>query len=544
MLQRETILSLHGLANHLVQAGLLDFSTAQYAYQQAQQQQVLFISYIVKNNLFDSDVLIKHLSKTFNLETFDLDQFDTQWLTNLPLTPELIHHFHVIPLFIKNEITYFGVSDPTDTLMADTIAFHTGLKLKTILVAENKLSQIINKHYSQCTLNHNLQLNLVKQITHEESPLVIHENTTTYDEPLIQFTNNILKQAIHQSASDIHIEHYKNFSRIRFRQDGILHEISQMPTQLSIRMITRIKVLAKLDISERRLPQDGRFQFDNYDIRVSTCPTLHGEKIVLRLLNTGNMIHRLETLGFSETQLSVFLDAIHQPQGMILVTGPTGSGKTVTLYSALEHLNSPNKNISTVEDPIEIQLQGINQVNIHPKIDLHFSTILRSLLRQDPDIVMIGEIRDTETAKIAMQAAQTGHLVFSTLHTNSAIDAIARLRSMELTEFDIDNSVSLIVAQRLVRKLCSYCKQPDPVSTQFLQSIEFPVTNMQSTLYKALGCTHCLQGYQGRTGIFELLSIKNHFQPDENFKSLWHSGYEKTAAGLTSLAELNRVLQK
>lgn len=390
----------------------------------------------------------------------------------------------------------------------------------------------------------------------DESRKTIQENSVNYDEPLIKFVDHIIKHALQQAASDIHIEPYETFCRIRYRQDGILYEIAEIPIHLSARLVTRLKVMAKLDIAERRLPQDGRFQLHQIDIRINTCPTLFGEKVVLRLLEGNKASLDIDDLGFNETQKTLFLNKISRPQGLILVTGPTGSGKTVTLYSALKYLNTSEKNISTVEDPVEIQLHGINQLHVNPKINLTFSTALRTFLRQDPDIIMIGEIRDSETAEISIQAAQTGHLVLSTLHTNNAIEAITRLQSMGIPPYNITSAISLIIAQRLIRKLCARCKQPEIISQQALRDLGFS-TSSNLQLYRAVGCQHCLQGYHGRIGIYEFFSITDSIAQlimsnanthviaeqakREGYITLQHTGYEKVINGITSLTEINRV---
>lgn len=367
-------------------------------------------------------------------------------------------------------------------------------------------------------------------------------------EPIIQFVDHMIEHAIEHSASDVHIEPYQSICRIRYRQDGILNIIAEIPIALAARLITRLKVMAKLDISERRLSQDGRFHA-GIDIRMSTCATQFGEKVVLRLLDANNLSLDIDTLGLTAIQKSLFLNKLNQPQGLILVTGPTGSGKTVTLYSALKQLNKPDKNISTVEDPIEIQLNGINQVNINPKIGLDFATIFRTLLRQDPDILMLGEIRDPETANVAIQAAQTGHLVLSSLHTNCAAETLTRLQTMGIAAYNIICSLSLIIAQRLVRKLCPHCKQ---VETIQIPKLKFPH-------YRAVGCKHCRQGYLGRTAIYELLTLNDSLitlllQPNttvadiiaeaehNEFKPLYAVGLELIKQGVTSLTELNRVI--
>lgn len=405
----------------------------------------------------------------------------------------------------------------------------------------NKLTSALNQDEET--------LSLLNQISIENDSIKADDHQVIYDEPLIKFVDKILQQAIEQSISDIHIEPYENQCRIRFRRDGILYEKNTIPIELALRFSTRLKVMARLDISERRIPQDGRFHFNNINIRINSCPTLFGEKIVLRLLNSQNISLDLQGLGFSYSQYELFIQHITKPQGLILVTGPTGCGKTVTLYSALKHLNTPEKNISSVEDPVEIQLTGINQVSIQPKIGLDFAAILRTLLRQDPDIIMLGEIRDKETAEIAIQAAHTGHLVISTLHTNNSIEAIARLTSMGIPTYQIASSISLIIAQRLIRKLCNHCKETDvcKINSQF-----HPV-------FKPSRCSKCLNGYYERTGIYEFLPINekmtelillesNSLLIKEQMERDGHhllrqNGMGLVLAGITSLSELNRVLQ-
>jgi type IV pilus assembly protein PilB len=403
--------------------------------------------------------------------------------------------------------------------------------------------------------SHLIHEDLDPAFTQNTMPFVVKENTKGYDDPIIHFVNNIIHDALQKSASDIHIEPYDNICRIRHRQDGVLYEITTVPFNLSGRLITRLKVMANLDISERRLPQDGRFQLTQkqnhtIDVRMNTCPTLFGEKVVLRLLDEKKVSLNINSLGMTTAQEAIFLDKITKPQGMILVTGPTGSGKTVTLYAALRHLNTTEKNISTIEDPIEIQLNGINQISAHPKIGLDFSTMLRALLRQDPDILMVGEIRDRETAQIALQAAQTGHLVLSTVHTNSAADTLIRLQAMGVAPYDLVSSISLIIAQRLVRKLCPLCKRRVTVPAESLKLND--TTNTTLTIYEANGCEHCLKGYCGRLGIYEFLLMTEQTaqqilaqQPVSQlveFNSLRKVAMTKLKDGETTLAEINRVI--
>lgn len=368
----------------------------------------------------------------------------------------------------------------------------------------------------------------------------LHESSLI-DEPYLLLLSDLIKNAWQHSASDIHIEPYADHTRIRYRQDGILYEKERISSEIGMRLIVCLKVMSQLDIAERRLPQDGHFKFHELDIRLNTCPTIFGEKLVLRLLDRSKMILKMDELGLIPHQKACILENLARPQGMILVTGPTGSGKTITLYTMLQQLNTGHKNILTLEDPVEIHLEGINQLSIHPKIGLDFSTGLRSFLRQDPDVMMIGEIRDAETARIAIQAAQTGHLVLSTLHTNSSVESIARLQSLGISIHDMSEAISLIISQRLIRKLCVFCKSAEIISTY-----EF---------FQPVGCAQCLSGYYGRTGIYELLSFKKDpmvhkknpdslFQRSDHRITLRQAGLVKCLRGITTISELNRIIPR
>lgn len=532
------------LADHLVHHKLLTTETATTAIHQANQQNLPFISYLTNNNILSNITILQHCASHFNLPIFNHEKYN---LTALPdvISPEIAKRYRVVPLAEQDQQLHVAISDPTDQTALDTLTFHYGLAIYPILMTEDQLNLLLEKYCNQ-TIDKNY-LNLAISTTMRP---IIQDNPTHDDEPLIKLVDNILQHALQKSASDIHIEPQENYCRVRYRQDGILYSITEIPLALADRLIARLKVMARLDISERRLPQDGRLQHHQpsssiIDIRISTCPTLLGEKIVLRILDTKKFSLDVEKLGMLETQKTTFLSAISQPQGMIIVTGPTGSGKTVTLYSALHHLNSTDKNISSAEDPIEIHLPGINQVNINPKIGLHFSTLLRTFLRQDPDILMIGEIRDAETAEIAIQAAQTGHLVLSSTHANSAIETIKRLQTLKIKATDIISTVSLIIAQRLARKLCEHCKQFD-----------FTM-DCGNKAYRPLGCRHCLQGYAGRIGIYETLAVDTTLMQKiqrgekveeelakRGFINLQQAGRQKVAEGITSLAEIHRVIGK
>lgn len=544
------------LSSFLIKSGLISNLISEQAIESAKQQKITYISYLVQNKLLSSQCIFDFCKNFFGLTTFDLKKYDFKWLKNSNLTYGILKHAHAIPLNIDNEILHVGISDPTNRNGLDVFSFHSGKSIKPVLVLEDQLSELLDNISNHKLINNGLEFSLIDKINLEENLHLIQENTANYDEPLIRFVDNIILSSLNVSASDIHIEPYKEYCRIRYRKDGVLHELTEIPILLASRLISRLKILANLDISERRLPQDGRFHLHHHDFRINTCPTLFGEKVVLRILNASNNDFNIENLGMDENQKKLFIKKISQPQGLILVTGPTGSGKTLTLYSALNFLNTTEKNISTVEDPIEIQLHGINQINVQPKVGLEFSTILRTILRQDPDIIMIGEIRDRETAEIAIQAAQTGHLVFATLHTNSAVEAIVRLQSMNISIFNIANALSLIIGQRLIRKLCPYCKQTEVVSQNILSEFNIPPIN--SELFSAVGCEQCLNGYYKRVGLFELLPISAALsqlissnatvhqlqqQADhENFISLKNTGIQLVIKGVTSLSELNRIL--
>lgn len=547
---------LTGLAGYLVDEGLLSKNQAKVAWQQALLLKQSFVAYLVQNKLVESSVLLDCCARHFGLPIFCLKKFNPQENQLHLLDETWVRRYHIIPLSKQEQRMKVGVSDPSDRSAFDALTFHTGLILDPVLVNEEDLNLFIDKHYNK-NRNETLQLKVLQKITPEEIKTITQENNASQEEPLIQFVDHMLEHAKEQGASDVHIEPYEHTTRIRYRQDGLLYEIAQLQPHLATRVITRLKVLAELDIAERRLPQDGRFKIKTQphtelDIRVSSCPTLHGEKIVLRLLDYSKNSLTIDSLGLDNAQTKLFVKKISQAQGLILVTGPTGSGKSHTLYSALAHLNIKEKNILTVEDPIEITLEGINQVPIHPRAGLHFSTALRSFLRQDPDIIMVGEIRDLETAQIALEAAQTGHLVLSTLHTNSALETVARLLSMGIAPYQLAQTVTLIIAQRLIRKLCTACKQGEMSSTR----AAYPKQKMNH--FRAYGCRHCRGGYQGRTAIFECLvpsealiqlAIKNTAKSDliktarkEGFRTLWEIGMEKVQQGDTSFAELNRVL--
>ena len=464
-----------------------------------------------------------------------------------------------------------AISDPTNFQALDEIKFHTGLNTETVLVEEDKLSKAIDTalEAADSAINDLLDQDLESLEIGEVEPQTSNATEVdTEDAPIVRFVNKILLDAIKKGASDIHFEPYEKQFRIRFRSDGMLHEISSPPPNLATRVISRIKVMSRMDIAERRVPQDGRIKMilsrnNAIDFRVNTCPTLFGEKVVLRILDPTSAQIGIDKLGFEPEQQKLFLNAIHKPYGMILVTGPTGSGKTVSLYTALNILNTPDKNISTAEDPVEITVPGINQVNVNPKSGLTFASALRAFLRQDPDIIMVGEIRDLETAEIAVKAAQTGHMVLSTLHTNDAPQTLNRLAQMGIPPFNISSSVILILAQRLARRLCEYCKREEKFPKDLLLKTGFEEKELDDlVLFTANpeGCDHCTKGYKGRVGIYQVMPITesinrlileggNALQIAEQAKAegindLRASGLNKVREGITSIEEIDRVTRE
>lgn len=537
------MLNTDGLAKFLVKEGLLAAESIQTFITASTQLKFPLITYLVKNNILSSQKILDCCAKYFNLPVFDLADYNSQ--LNL-LSTELILRYRALPLFKDQHALYIGISDPTNQSVISAISFHTDLSIQSMLVCETKLENILNSISRSNRLSSQLEYALSKIIPIEDKSSN-YETSDHDDGPISEFVDKLIHTAIEQNVSDIHIEPYVQHCRIRFRRDGLLCEAATTPPHFAARLIAKLKIMSHLNIAERRLPQDGRLQLQPsslMDIRINTCPTLFGEKVVLRILDPSKIKLDIDSLGLNDIQKNLFLSRLKQPQGLILVTGPTGSGKTITLYSALHFLNSIEKNISSVEDPVEIEFSGINQVNINPRIGLDFAVVLRSFLRQDPDVIMVGEIRDTQTATIAMQAAQTGHLVLSTLHTNSAIETIVRLQSMGIAAYQFISAVSLIIAQRLVRKLCEHCKLPE-LSTD------------GQPFYIPKGCDLCHQGYHGRIGFFEfipmtekmaalILSGANTSQlltviKQEQWQLLSDAGMELVQRGITSYAELLRV---
>ena len=526
-----------------------------------------FIRYLVEDKKFHGPAIAHILSKSFGYPQIDLANFDTSLVPEGVRNEKLIRKHNALPLFLRGKVLFVAMSDPTNMDALEEIQFNTGYTTELILTDEKSLQACIEKILEEQNEALSLDINdleakellaLEVQGSQEED-----EQPEKDDPPIVVYINKILLDAIKKGASDLHFEPYEKTYRIRFRIDGILSEVATPPISLASRMAARLKVMAKLDIAERRVPQDGRIkltlsQKKSIDFRVSTLPTMWGEKVVMRILDSSSAMLGINMLGYDAAQQKIYMDALAQPQGMILVTGPTGSGKTVSLYTGLNILNTQERNISTAEDPVEINLTGINQVQINNKAGLTFPSALRSFLRQDPDIVMVGEIRDLETAEIAIKAAQTGHLVLSTLHTNSAAETLTRLSNMGVPAYNVASSVSIIIAQRLARRLCLKCKEEEVLTKAQLEQQGFlaqQITDIK--LFKAVGCEHCIKGYKGRVGVYEVikisaeaariimeggsaLDINQQFQT-EGFNSLRQSGLIKATHGVTSLEEINRI---
>ena len=563
-----TRIRLSGLAKRLVQDGLLSETDAHAAFEQALKSKVAFVTHLVKNGIVaDRDIAIS-ASEEFGVPLLDLDAIDISSLPMDLVSDKLLLRHRALPLFRRANRLYVGVTDPTNLQALDEIKFHTGINTEAVLVEERKLERVLDKAMEAqeaSTLGDlgDADLEALDISSGDEVPGDDVKESEADDAPIVRFVNKVMLDAINKGASDIHFEPYEKSCRVRFRQDGILGEVASPPVTLAPRIAARLKIMSRLDISERRVPQDGRIKMTisknrSIDFRVSTCPTLFGEKVVVRILDPASARIGVDGLGFEAAQKDVFLAKIHKPQGMVLVTGPTGSGKTVTLYTALNILNTIERNISTVEDPVEINLPGINQVNINLKAGLTFASALRSFLRQDPDIIMVGEIRDLETAEIGIKAAQTGHMVLSTLHTNSAPETLTRLVNMGVAPFNIASSVSLIIAQRLARRLCNHCKRVEKIPKESLLKEGFQEQEIAGlTVYGPVGCEHCTGGYKGRVGLYEVMPVSedigrlimaggNSIQIADQAKSegvadLRRSGLNKVTAGLTSLEEVNRV---
>ncbi|WP_142809265.1 type IV-A pilus assembly ATPase PilB [Tepidiphilus olei] len=554
-----------GLVRALIQKGWIDEKTVEQAQAKADDGPNALLLALIKSDALDERKVAQFAAETFGLPVLDIEAVNPDVLPRKLIDPQIASRYQIVALSQRKGKTVIAVADPTQVRVYDEIRFQTGMSIELVVAPAQSLARFCEKFYESTTnaLSALIQTDeLYEEVSlSTESTATEESEVDVEDAPVVRFIQKILIDAINEGASDIHFEPYEKFFRVRVRQDGVLREIARPPLALKEKISARLKIISRLDISEKRIPQDGRTKLTlsknkSIDFRVSTLPTLWGEKIVLRILDASQAMLGIDALGYEPEQKAALLEAIERPYGMILVTGPTGSGKTVSLYTCLNLLNKPEVNISTAEDPVEINLPGINQVNINDKVGLTFASALRAFLRQDPDIIMVGEIRDLETADIGVKAAQTGHLLLSTLHTNDAPSTVERLRNIGIAPFNIASSVILITAQRLVRRLCT-CKQPIDVPLEALISAGFTEDELDGDWqpYGPVGCEKCRgSGYKGRTGIYEVMPISDSIQRlvmanasameieaqarSEGVRSLRQSGLLKVKHGITSLTEV------
>ncbi|OLE19819.1 MAG: type IV-A pilus assembly ATPase PilB [Betaproteobacteria bacterium 13_1_20CM_3_63_8] len=571
MATKAAVPSISGLARAMVQHGLLSEYDAETLQGQAQTASIGFVEQMLLSKRMNAAQVAVFASRAFGAPLFDLAGFDLDQINKDLVDARIAVTRRVLPLHKRGNRLFVAVSDPANMQALDEVRFKTNLVPDPVVVEDDKLGiaivkviETLGQTLKDLVSADDLEVDLLAE-TGQSSTDEEGNNPDVDDAPVVRYIQKILLDAIAAGVSDIHFEPYEKYYRIRYRLDGVLKEVAQPPLVIKDKMASRIKVISKLDISEKRVPQDGRMKLvlnktRSIDFRVSTLPTLYGEKIVLRILDAAGVKLGIEALGYEPDQQKMLLDAIGRPYGMILVTGPTGSGKTVSLYTCLNILNQPGINISTAEDPAEIQLPGVNQVNVNEKAGLNFANALRAFLRQDPDVIMVGEIRDLETADIAIKAAQTGHLVLSTLHTNDSAATLMRLANMGVPAFNIASSVILIVAQRLTRKLCTQCKRPEAIPPESLLQAGFSELDIDGSwqAYGPVGCDHCLgTGYKGRMGIYEVMPITDDMRQvimrngsvldiaeqakKEGMRSLRQSGLLKVKQGLTSLEEIEAV---
>src|SRR5689334_13655874 len=565
-------LVLQGLPQRLIQDGLVDEATMTQAMVAAKEADGNLVSHLVTQGIADAKEIAIAASQEFGVPLLDLDAVQLDLDVVKLVSDKLLAKHRVLPLLKRGKRLFVAVSDPTNMHALDEIKFQTGLSIEAVVVEDDKLQKMANKTMEQvdtqmpALTDDDLDLDNLEVTGGDEddNAAAAAGRDDVEDAPIVRFVNKVLLDAIKKGASDIHFEPYEKSYRIRLRLDGYLKELASPPVQLAVKLAARIKVMSRLDIAERRIPQDGRIKMRisknrAIDFRVSTCPTLFGEKIVARILDPSSAMLGIDVLGYEPFQKQLYLDALARPHGMILVTGPTGSGKTVSLYTGLNILNKEDTNISTAEDPAEINLPGVNQVNVNPKVGLTFASALRAFLRQDPDVIMVGEIRDLETAEIAIKAAQTGHLVLSTLHTNDAPQTLTRMVDMGVKPYAIATSVSLIIAQRLARRLCGTCKVPRDIPREALLKEGFSEADVSAGLkiYGPKGCQNCTDGYKGRCGIYQVLPVSEAIAriilgggsaveigdqaAQEGVWDLRRAGLEKVKSGLTSLEEVNSV---
>jgi type IV pilus assembly protein PilB len=567
---QSTALGLSGMARRLVTEGVLPETDVRKAVTESVQQKKTLTSWLLDQGLVDNSRLAQIASAEFGMPMMDVSALAPASMPLNLISQELMSKHQALPLLKRGKRLFVGIADPMQSHALDEIKFHSNCMVEPILVERSQLNRAIENAMS--TLNNVTpdlgggaldDLVLESGDDDDDNTGSGIDATANDDAPVVKFVNKILVDAIRRGASDIHFEPFETQYRVRLRMDGMLRAVASPPIKLSNRISSRLKVMAGLDIAERRVPQDGRIKLNlskthAMDFRVSTLPTLFGEKIVLRILDSSSAKLGIDKLGYEDTQKQLYLDAMHKPYGMVLVTGPTGSGKTVSLYTALNILNTAERNISTVEDPVEIRVEGINQVQQNTKRGMTFAAALRSFLRQDPDVIMVGEIRDLETAEIAIKAAQTGHMVLSTLHTNDAPQTISRLMNMGIAPYNITSSVTLIIAQRLARRLHS-CKKQINLPPQTLLSAGFTQQDIDAgmTIYEAAGCPECNEGYKGRVGIYQVMPMVEEIQKivlqggnalqiaevarNIGINDLRASALLKVKAGVTSLTEIDRV---
>ncbi len=565
-----TTSTLTGLPRRLVQDGIVDEEAVLGAVREARKRKIGLVPYLVNEANADPRSIAIAASHEFGVPLMDIGVLELDLEAVKSVNQKLIGKHQVLPLVLRGRRMFLGVSDPTNLAAIDEIKFQTGCRIDPVVVEQDKLEALVAKALEAVDTSmsnfdeddfdlESLEISGGDEELEEDS-----NRDDIEDAPVVRFVNKILLDAIKRGASDIHFEPYEKIFRIRTRLDGVLTQVASPPTALANKVCARLKVMSRMDIAERRVPQDGRIKMKlsknrAIDFRVNTCPTLFGEKIVLRILDPSSAKLGIDALGYEPEQKKLYMDALGRPYGMILVTGPTGSGKTVSLYTGLNILNTEDRNISTAEDPAEINLPGINQVNVNNKVGLTFASALRAFLRQDPDVIMVGEIRDLETAEIAIKAAQTGHLVLSTLHTNDAPRTLTRLVDMGVKPYAIASTVQLIIAQRLARKLCDNCKEIRDIPKEALLQEGFTEQDIDAgvKIYGPVGCSQCNAGYKGRLGIFQVMPITESIQriimeggnsmqiADQALKEgvldLRAGGLQKVKDGLTGLEEINRV---
>lgn len=564
-------IQLTGLARKLVIDGHISEQSAIHAFGEALQEKISFVSHIVRTGLADPTEVAHTAADEFGMPLLDISVLDIEKDVVKLVAEKLIRQHHIFPLCKRGNRLFIALSDPSNHQVLDEIKFHTGLNVEGILVEDHKLTQAIEKGLEEADTTiadlapsddldnlDSLELGGPEQTSQDEPNIEVDEA------PVVRFVNKILLDAIKKGASDIHFEPYEKFCRVRLRMDGVLKDVAKPPLALAGKITARIKVMSRLDVSERRVPQDGRIKLKlsktkAIDFRVSTCPTLFGEKTVMRILDPSSASLGIDALGYEDFQKEIFLKNLYKPYGMFLVTGPTGSGKTVSLYTGINLLNKEEVNISTVEDPVEINLPGVNQVQVDEKTGMTFEKALKAFLRQDPDIILVGEIRDFSTGSIAIKAAQTGHMVMATLHTNDAPQTLTRMVDMGIPPFAIATAVNIISAQRLARRLCEHCKRETNIPKEALLAEGFMEEEIEAgvTLFEPVGCDRCNDGYKGRVGIYQVMPVSEQMKrmimegrnaieladqaAKEGIPDLRRSGLTKVKNGVTSLKEVNRV---